>query len=174
MLSGFQREVRYWTRADPLSDLYRTILPKMSFTNGNRAEAGETTMLRRNPLLCGLLLLRIRLQNQNCGLTLANAWGTILEVAHIYVAARHYDTVSQIPVPALHDWPEMDMILHLHGKDDIFAGKVPSDIDESSDAFMNMMGMLADKRRMLQLVNTTDHFRRTWLVELKGTTSTSP
>lgn len=94
--------------------------------------------MKRAPMLCGTFLFQFKLYYQELGFDLANSWCTIMSAAHLVTACRHYDTLSQ--VPNLKPWPDIDFVMDMHGKEDLFGGKMPRNIDESMTAFLDMRG----------------------------------
>lgn len=45
-------------------------------------------LLERHPVLCGMLLFRLKMVMQSLGVILVNAWGSLPTVLHLYNAAR--------------------------------------------------------------------------------------
>jgi len=56
------------------------------FSRLREPKRGKFVLLRTHPVLCGLMLFRIKLILQESGLTLANAWGALPTVLHLYNA----------------------------------------------------------------------------------------
>ena len=165
-------ELKFWTSFDPIEVAWKDAISRLE-----RPDISMFTMVRQ-PFACGLLLFRLRLQFQNVGLNLANAWGTILLTAHLFEACRHSGTVegyqasligsstitqrAAVPMPP---WPDMDLVIDMHGEKEMFGGKVPTDITESNVAFLKIRGYSLDSQRATRhVVNNTElpqHLRRT-------------
>jgi hypothetical protein len=110
------------------------ILPELNFT--------DWLLIDRHPLLCGLLVFRLQIAYQDIGLALANEWGSIQYAAHLYEACRHSGHTprdGQLP-----KWPDMELVLELHGKELAFGGKLPTTLDESERAFQRVAGFSTD------------------------------
>ena len=131
-MEEFSKELETWKTLDPVELCLKNV------KQGEKPAATKSSFMDRNPMLCGLILFRLKLQYQKMGFALANAWGTVLSTAHLLVACRHYDRVDQ--VPPLKPWPDMDLVMELHGKEDLFGGKMPENIDDSLYSFLYMMG----------------------------------
>ena len=93
-------------------------------------------LVERDPLLCGLLLFRLQMLYQDIGFKLANTWGSILYAGHLYEACR----ISGSGEDKLPSWPDMELVLEIHGKEQSFGGKIPTTIDESYTAFLIIAG----------------------------------
>lgn len=91
-------------------------------------------VLSQHPLLCGTLLLNIRLRLQDAGVQMVNGWGSIICGAHMYNAARKkgYHPIA---------WPDMGAFIAIHSPELIFVGKAPSSSDEYSKHFCLAAGV---------------------------------
>jgi len=69
--------------------------------------------LRRNPILCGLMIFRFSLTLNELGLGITNAWGSTIAVAHLYNAIRH-------ELPEFPRWLDMDALILIHSSQRIF------------------------------------------------------
>jgi hypothetical protein len=95
-------------------------------------------LLERHPLLCGLIVFRLQMAYQDTGMALANTFASIQSAAHLYEACRHSgQPTGKKPLPR---WPDMDLVLELHGKEQTFGGDVPTTIHESYLACQNLAG----------------------------------
>ncbi|CZR66882.1 uncharacterized protein PAC_16783 [Phialocephala subalpina] len=81
-------------------------------------------LLKRQPMLCGILAFRAALELQSAGVNLCNAWGTITYPAQFYMAVRNQDSSIQ-------SWPGMDKAISIHTEERIFLGAAPKTIQES-------------------------------------------
>ena len=91
------------------------------------------SLFSRHPLLCGLFQFRLYLLLQDGGISLTTAWGSILYVAHLYEACRQGGYLQQI-------WPDMEMIMDIHTREQIFSGRVPQTAKESLKCMSLMLG----------------------------------
>ena len=91
---------------------------------------------RRHPLLCGLFQFKLYLLLQDSGIALVNAWGSILYVAHLYEACRQGGYTTRT-------WPDMELVMDIHTRDRIFAGRVPKTAEESYKSVLLMLGTSA-------------------------------
>jgi len=93
-------------------------------------------IFQRHLLLCGLSVFRLQIAYQDTGMALANTFASIQSAAHLYEACRHSgQPTGKEPLPA---WPDMDLVLQLHGTEQTFGGNVPSTIHESFIACQNI------------------------------------
>ena len=130
MMEALREEIEFWFKSDPV-EVSKKVARK-SFA------VSENTFMQRSPMLCGLVLFRIRLQYQHLSLALANAWAIIASTAHLYLACRLYDKhPRQKPFGT---WPDMDLVLDLHGKDDICGGLKVEKVEDALAAHLKMMG----------------------------------
>ncbi|KAJ3089487.1 hypothetical protein HK102_006278 [Quaeritorhiza haematococci] len=90
-------------------------------------------LLKRHPLLCGLLQFRLQLDSQELGIVLAGAFGSILYTCHLYERARQENLLKE-------DWTDMEMVKKIHGKEAIFCGRVPTTAEEAFKSYTLMMG----------------------------------
>jgi hypothetical protein len=81
-------------------------------------------LLKRSPILCGVMAFAIDLEMQKLGVLLVNTMGTVAFGAHFYNA------LQQKPRPVI-PWPMMDRVIALHGEEALFIGTKPTDIGES-------------------------------------------
>ena len=107
-------------------------------------------LLERDPLLCGLLLFRLQILYQDIGFKLANTWGSILLAGHLYEACR----ISESGGDKLPNWPDMEFVMDLHGKEESFGGKIPKTIDESYTAFLLIAGLSSDVVKAVRVAFT--------------------
>ncbi|KAL9931995.1 hypothetical protein V8E36_009056 [Tilletia maclaganii] len=123
---------------------------------GLKGTEAESQMMRLNPFMCGLTLFRLRLNYQDLGLVLTNAWGTILTTAHLWHACREFGQLpgSSTSAATSLDWPNMSLILEMHGADDVFGGKTLTSIDDSHIGFLRMMGYSTDVLQAMRVVGT--------------------
>jgi len=129
-----------------------TILPELSFS--------DWLVIDRHPLLCGLLVFRLQIVYQDIGLGIANEWGSIQYAAHLYEACRHSGhTPRDRELPT---WPDMELVLELHGKELAFGGKLPTTLDESERAYQRVAGYSTDviKATLRAFTGAVPHHRK--------------
>ena len=96
------------------------------------------SLLFRHPVLCGLYVFRLQIIYQDTGLVLANMFASIQSAAHLYQACQ---LSNQGKHGRKHvEWPDMDLVLRLHGTEQIFGEKVPRTVSESLKAFQHIAG----------------------------------
>jgi hypothetical protein len=91
-------------------------------------------LFSRHPLLCGLFQFKLYSLLQESAILLADAWGSILYVAHLYEACRHGGYLRQ-------SWPDMELIMDIHTRDRMFAGRSPQTAQESLKCMSLMLGI---------------------------------
>ncbi|OCF45729.1 hypothetical protein I317_00216 [Kwoniella heveanensis CBS 569] len=128
-VSQFISELESWVTMAPLTLIEQTIR--------NKGYSFRSKLFERDPKLCGVLLFRLRLKYQHLALEIANAFGTVLASAHLLAACQHSGTLPEETAP---HWEDMDVVLDLHGKDDVFGGKYPKNVDDSLVSFLHMAG----------------------------------
>ncbi|WVW86532.1 hypothetical protein I302_108581 [Kwoniella bestiolae CBS 10118] len=121
-------ELHAWKTMAPVALMYKAVRNRVPL---------QLSLFERDPLLCGLILFRLRLKYQQLGLTLANAFGFVLSAAHLVTASKHFGVEPGRSFP---EWPDMNLIIKVHGTEDIFGGRYPSSIDDSHVSFLHMMG----------------------------------
>lgn len=115
-------------------------------------EHGPWQLVERDPLLCGLMLFRLQMRYQDIGFAISNSWASILYAAHLYEACRHSGTSPGTPTLPL--WPDMDLVLQIHGKEHAFGGIVPTNLDDSNSAFETVAGASQEAVKASRLVFT--------------------
>ena len=93
-------------------------------------------LFRRNPLLAGLFQFQLYLLLQESGIIIATAWGSILYVAHLYEACRQGGYLNRV-------WLDMELIMDIHTRESIFAGRVPTTPEEALKSTSLMLGASA-------------------------------
>lgn len=125
-------EVECWITTDFLeprrSKLFRD--------HGHPPEAVEqNAYLRRQPLLCGLMIFRFSLTMNELGLKNSNYWGATIASAHLYNAVRH-------ELPSFPQWPDMQALIVIHTKPRIFwRDNLPSTPAEYSRCYERATGV---------------------------------
>lgn len=139
VLENFRVEANFFTdRQDPVTTVRKSHATKV--VSAAEVRQYRSTLMERNPTMCGLLLFRLELKYQQLGLRLANAYSSLMSGAHLVVACRHSGNVFGGWDPT---WPDMDKVLEIHHADDVFGAKLPADVVESQSAYLRMMGASA-------------------------------
>jgi hypothetical protein len=124
-------------------DLLTKAVKKWSTTNLQKlgAELKPFSLLRQHPLLCGSLAYWLNLSLQEIGISLANAYDSIVSAAHLYNAARQSKGLSV-------SWPDIEYLISVHS---IFVGGPPSEPADFFKRFQIALGA--------SLVNFAQHKR---------------
>lgn len=92
MLDDFAQETEAWFKTDWIEPL-RT----RTFRSGNLPVPESDryyVLMKRHPVLCGMVLFRLKVLMQAIGITLVNAWGSLTTVLHLYNAAKVEGAIS--------------------------------------------------------------------------------
>lgn len=92
-------------------------------------------LFRRHPILCGLLQFKTYTLLKEAGITLANAWGSILYVAHLYNACRQGEYLNEEEI-----WPDMELVMDIHTREAMFSGRLPQTPEEWLKSMALMLG----------------------------------
>jgi hypothetical protein len=129
----FARNIKHfvdtWIGQDALASMRRRLYQAVSLP-----DVEPYALFQRHPLLCGLFQCKLYLQLQELGVTPCNAWGSILYVAHLYEGCRQGGYLEEI-------WPDMKMIMDIHTRERLFAGRVPKTPAESVTCMNLMLGI---------------------------------
>ncbi|KAE8232155.1 hypothetical protein CF326_g2819 [Tilletia indica] len=98
----------------------------------------ERTLMKRNPVLCGISLFRLRCLAQDLGLRLANAWQFTLLSGHLYYACKNWG-LKQDP-DEFAPWEDMDHVLKMFGAEKVMGGKIPESLQDSWIGYLKMTG----------------------------------
>ncbi|CEH15555.1 hypothetical protein CBOM_03854 [Ceraceosorus bombacis] len=132
LIKRFTERADAWSRTDLIAQ------SKIMFAKRLGApleEFKESLLLPRNPLFCGVQLFRFQLEYQMMGFTIASAWSSILMTVHLFVACRNQE--KSLDRPANLDWADLDLVMELHGVEDIFGGPIPKNVIDSMCGFMS-------------------------------------
>jgi hypothetical protein len=121
--------IEEWIEQDP----YMAV-KKKSFPGPGFPEPQPFSLLQRHPLLCGLFQFHLYLLLQDSGITLAGAWGSILYVCHLYHACRQGGYLKE-------SWPDMEMVMDIHTRKSLFAGRPPETVLDSLKCMTLMLGL---------------------------------
>ena len=85
----------------------------------------EHCVVKKHPLLAGLLKFRIHLMLQYEGVLLVNSVTTVLSTAHLYNAAQVEGYLPKDKV-----WEDLEYLLNIHSSQDIFVGDRPTNPED--------------------------------------------
>lgn len=106
-------------------------------------DGADWLLFDRHPVLCGLYVFRLQIIYQDTGLALANVFASIQSAAHLYQACKH----STQKYGREHvEWPDMELVMKLHGTKQTFGQTVPQTVAESIKAFQNIAGFTSHSR----------------------------
>ncbi|KAL9064344.1 MAG: hypothetical protein Q9161_008944 [Pseudevernia consocians] len=123
-----------WILGDAIGKVRRTAF--RGTRRGDSRQQGETEpfyMLTRNPLLCGTMQLALTILKYNAGCVIAGAWGSVLYSAHLYNALQK-NAILDVA------WPDMEVFISVHTTSRLFAGDLPSTLEECQKRCNLVMG----------------------------------
>ena len=91
-------------------------------------------LFKRHPLLCGLFQFKIYTYLQYISIDLANSMGTVLYMGHLYEACRQAGYLQ-------HVWPDMELVMDFHTREQMFAGRTPQTPAESLKCMQLTLGV---------------------------------
>lgn len=149
LVTSFKHEAEAWSRPVDIVGVLRRGYVNQNLHKAMDDSRSESTLMRRNPMLCGLLLFRLTLKYQQLGLRLCNEWSFLIHAAHLVVACRHSGRAfGESELPEV-QWPDMDKVLEMHGAD-MFGSKAPSTIEESQSCLLRMQGAPANAMQAMR------------------------
>lgn len=134
-------DLRDWTLEDPSSE-YEDDLPD------EKTISRRAAFLSINPIICGLLLLRIRIILHDESVGVANEWSTIQYAGHLYSAMQEEELLVRASVPndpaaVNHKWTDMDFVIKLYDDIRFFYGARPRNPEEYFKQFSLILGYSA-------------------------------
>ena len=84
-------------------------------------------------MLAGLLTFRLNVLLNDAGITLCNAWGSVLYPIHLYNAARQSADLTE-------EWDDAEYILSVHSPSRVFVGAPPTEPQEYYKRFLLALG----------------------------------
>lgn len=90
-------------------------------------------LLKNHPVLSGLLMFNLNMRLQEAGITLCNAWGSVIYPAHLYNACRQSANWET-------EWRDMDYVIATHSAKRIFVGAPPTERSEYLKRFLLALG----------------------------------
>lgn len=109
-------------------------------------------ILRRSPVLSGLMLYHFQVQFRSAGISVTNAWGSTIYVAHLYNALHNEKLLKR-------QWHGMDVAQTLLREESFYIGGRPRDKEGYLQEFCLRLGMdkalfkkpIQDQRRPISL-----------------------
>jgi hypothetical protein len=98
-LKQIMEECELWIKNDFLDPVRTAAYRNLGFDKG-----GTFVLLKRHPVLCGMMLFRLNVIMQDTGITLVNAWGALPTILHLYNAALMQQTLKQ-------PWVDMEAVV---------------------------------------------------------------
>jgi hypothetical protein len=123
--------VSVWINQDLISKAVRKQSKQSPEEQG--IELSPFFLMKQHPLLCGSLVYWLNLSLQEVGISLANAYDSILSAAHLYNAARQSNLLAI-------SWPDMDYIISVHTNQRIFVGGPPTEPEDFFKRFQLVLG----------------------------------
>jgi hypothetical protein len=128
-------EIQMWMTGDFISELRRML----------RCPQSETNLLARSPVLCGRILLWLKLAYQQTGLSMVNSWGLVPAAAGLYNAQQLAGIID-----ASTRWPDVDLLESVHGTKGLYGVDTkPESLRATTDAFGRVLGFSPDSRRIM-------------------------
>ncbi|KAG9648457.1 hypothetical protein KCU95_g18015, partial [Aureobasidium melanogenum] len=131
-LGHIQNVINTWIKQDNVKKIIERSL-RRNPTIAAQMTVEPFELLKQYPSLCGIWLFSLRYLMQDAGITLCNAWGSVIYAAHLYNAARQEKLVKGI-------WRDMELALLLQGNDKIFIGGRPKKPEDYLKRFNLCMG----------------------------------
>lgn len=134
-------DLRDWALEDP-SSAYEDDLPHQTTISK------RTAFLSINPILCGLLLLRIRIVIHDESIGVANEWSTIQQAGYLYSAMQKEKLLKHTlapnePAAVNLRWTDMEFVIALYGDTRFFYGARPRSPEEYFKQFSMALGYSA-------------------------------
>lgn len=122
-------DCRMWFSRDFLDDS-RTIC----FQYTEQLKWGrDFVLLKRHPILCGMLLFRFTILKHCCGLSLANSWDGVPSILHLYNAVVTKGIVQP--------WMDMEALIVIYSAERIFIGERPRKSQDFIKRFLLAIGL---------------------------------
>jgi hypothetical protein len=125
----FLRQIQALARECALEDL----IGKSKVKIPDQFQPESFLFVKRNPVYCGLLTLRLNLLLQEGGQNLVGAWGSAIYPIHLYNACRQSGGLDI-------EWQDAEYIYQLHTPQRLFVGAPPKDPQDYLKRFFLMLG----------------------------------
>ncbi|KAK4692795.1 hypothetical protein P7C71_g4476, partial [Lecanoromycetidae sp. Uapishka_2] len=94
------------------------------------------SLFKSNPVLCGLIDYFLNISVQEIGISLTNAYDTIISAAHLYNAVRQTKRISS-------EWLDMEFLIKTHTPERLFVGGLPTTPGDFSKRYQLALGASA-------------------------------
>lgn len=92
-------------------------------------------VLKRSPLMSGLILHMTRIGMHTAGVRVANIWGSIMYTCHLYHAYR------SVRARAARLWPDMELCEAIFGTSNFYTGGRPKTLNQFTEEFFLQLGV---------------------------------
>lgn len=114
-------------------------------------------LLKRHPVLCGMMLFRLRAQMQENGIAIANSWQSLPALLHLYNAANS-EGFLRLP------WGDLEGVILANTPERIFIGGRPKTVQEYQQRFLLILGCSASafsgNRRSKEVIQSLQWSKR--------------
>ena len=132
------KEIEEWALGDKLTRIMSQEIGKEQQRRGRRGKSRvwqPNELLKMHPLLCGMMKYSFHLQLQWEGIHLLNE-------TEIMVAAHLYNALKQCGyLPDGCEWEDMNLLIEMHGTQDIFLGDLPTTIEDCTKRLAMFQGV---------------------------------
>ncbi|KAL9936776.1 hypothetical protein V8E36_004011 [Tilletia maclaganii] len=104
-------------------------------------------LLKRHPVACGIRLYRLRCIHQETARSKADWWNTVLVTAHLHHSCR---TLASPDLRERLSWPDMESWKDFVGRENLFAGRVPTNAQDGIVCLAKMLGASLSSLRDLR------------------------
>jgi hypothetical protein len=122
--------VQEWVQEDQIGKFQIKVAGRANFT---KAKTVPFLFLKRNPIACGLLTLRVNFWLQEAGQTMIGTWGSVIYPIHLYNACRQSALLDV-------EWEDAEYIYQLHTSQRLFVGAPPKEPQDYLKRFLLMRG----------------------------------
>jgi hypothetical protein len=134
------KEIEEWALEDRLMKIMKQEIGKGKQKLGRTGKTRTwkpNELLKMHPLLCGMMKYSFHLQLQWEGVRLLNETG-VMTAAHLYNALKRCGYL-----PEGCQWEDMDLLIEMHGRQDIFLGDFPTTIEDCTKRLAMFQGVSA-------------------------------
>ncbi|KAF5667203.1 hypothetical protein FHETE_5906 [Fusarium heterosporum] len=144
-----------WFLDDPLHTVKTEVVEQSLEGLRKLAKTKKYRLLRRSPIINGLVLYHHRAEMYDAGLKVTNAWKSLILPAHLYNAVTEGGCCECF-------WPDMEQLFYMFGDEQFFVGGKLQKISDYVTRFMLQLGVaafsLTSSRRSKQI--SIDDFSR--------------
>jgi hypothetical protein len=138
VVNGVLREIEEWGLEDRLTQIMNKEIGKGKQRTGRSGKSRvwqPNELLKMHPLLAGMMKYSFHLQLQWEGIRLLNE-------TEITTAAHLYNLLKQCGyLPADCEWEDMNLLIKIHGPQDIFLGGFPTTIEDCTKRLAMFQGV---------------------------------